>query len=91
MKIEFLPFAKVDYDEAIAYYKEIDNNLSLRFKNEIKNSIDRIVDFPNLYQIVKDDIHKCVVHTFPYSIYYIVEEHIIYIYAIANHHKNFQL
>jgi len=91
VKIKFLPFAKDDFREATAYYKDIDEKLAIRFKNEIVISVDRIINAPKLYRVIRDDIRKCVMHIFPYSIYYIVEENVIYIYAISNHHKKFQI
>ena len=87
MKIEFLKLAKLEFDEAIVYYENESVGLGMRFKKEIRSSIDMILQFPKLYPIVEDDIRKCVTHSFPYTIFYAFREDTVYIYAIANHFK----
>jgi len=87
MKIEFLKLAKLEFDEAISYYENESEGLGVRFKKEIRSSIDMLLQFPKLYPLVTDDIRKCVAHTFPYTIFYAYREETIYIYAIANHFK----
>ncbi len=87
MKIEFLELAKLEFDEATVYYEGESKGLGFRFKKEVRSSIDMILQFPNLYPVVNDDIRKCVTHTFPYTIFYAFRKDTIYIYAIANHFK----
>jgi plasmid stabilization system protein ParE len=87
VKIEFLKLAKIEFDEAITYYEGESLGLGSRFKNEIRSSIDMILEFPELYPVIADDIRKCVSHTFPYSVFYAFRNDCIYIYAIANHFK----
>lgn len=91
VQIEFSHFAKIDFDEAIHYYSQIDDNLANRFQNEIRFSIDRIIYFPKLYAIARDNIRKCITHTFPYTIFYEIQKDTIYIYAVANHYKDFDI
>lgn len=88
MKVKFSKLAKRDYDIAFEYYKKESNYLSKRFKNDIKESIQRILLFPNLYPNVYEKVQKCVVTKFPFTIYYSVKGSAIYIIAIANHYKN---
>lgn len=88
MRVEFLALAKLEFDETIAYYENESEGLGLRFKNEIRSSVDLIVQFPKLYPIFIDDIRKCVTHNFPYTIFYKLEKDVITIYAIANHYRN---
>ena len=88
MKIEFLKLAKLEFDEAIVYYESESEGLGVRFKKEIRSSIDMILEFPMLYPMATDEIRKCVAHTFPYTIFYVLKDETIYIYAIANHFKD---
>jgi len=87
VKIEFLELAKQEFDDAIAYYENESEGLGLRFKKEIRSSIENILNFPTLYPIFMNNIRKCVAHTFPYTVFYTIIDETIYIYAIANHHK----
>jgi len=88
VKVEFLEPARQEFEDAIAYYDRQEFGLGLRFKHEIQISIDMIRKFPKLYPIQKNDIRKCVSRTFPYTVFYRYEEETIYIYAVANHHRN---
>lgn len=88
MKIEFLKLAKLEFEEATTYYDSESKELGKRFKNEIRSSIDMILQFPELYPIFSDDIRKCITHTFPYTIFYTHKNETVYIYAIANHYKD---
>ena len=88
MKIEFLKLAKLEFDEAVMYYEGESEGLGVRFKQEIRSSIDMILEFPKLYPMATDEIRKCVAHTFPYTIFYALKNETIYIYAIANHFKD---
>ncbi|RLA74372.1 MAG: hypothetical protein DRG78_21395 [Epsilonproteobacteria bacterium] len=88
MKIRFSQLSKSDYAEAIKYYKSESVDLSIRFKNDIKQSVNRIQSFPNLYPKINDRVQKCVVSKFPYTVFYTIFKNIIYILAIANHYKN---
>lgn len=88
MEIEFSKASKEDYNISIEYYKKESEELALRFKADIKQSINRIELFPTLYPKINDKVHKCVVSKFPYTIYYTILDEIIYILAVANHYKD---
>ena len=90
MKIKFSKLAKNDFDTSVLYYKKESENLALRFKNDIKQSVNRIESFPKLYPKIDDKIQKCVVSKFPFTIYYILKDDIIYILAIASHYRNLE-
>jgi len=58
MKIKFTTLSKVDYDEAINYYKKESINLTNRFKNDIKQSIKLIQSFPKLYPKIDNRVQN---------------------------------
>ncbi|MEA2017405.1 MAG: type II toxin-antitoxin system RelE/ParE family toxin [Campylobacterota bacterium] len=91
MKIRFSKFAKEDYGTAKEYYKKESISLSIRFINDVKSSINRILEFPLLYPKIDDKIQKCVVSKFPFTIFYTVKNDIIYILAVANHYRNLDI
>ena len=49
MKIKFQRVAKKEYDDALNYYNNENETLGIKFKNEIKQSINNILKFPTLY------------------------------------------
>lgn len=87
MKIEFLPLAKSELDDAIEYYELQLEGLGIRYKGEVKSTIKRIAIFPTAWVEVKPEIRKCMMHKFPYNIYYSIQDDIIIILAIAHQHR----
>jgi len=58
MQIKFSKLAKNDFDISILYYTKESENLAIRFKNDIKQSIKRIETFSTLYQKVNCNINS---------------------------------
>ncbi len=74
-------------EDAKEYYNLQQENLGDRFKQDIKETVDRIIRFPKLYPIARDNIRKCVLHRFPYNLFYTTTEDTILILSVANHHR----
>ena len=87
MTTEFLPLAKSELDDAVEYYELQYVGLGARFKEESKATIKRISLFPQAWTMVRPNIRKCIMHKFPYNIYYSIEENVILIIAIAHQHR----
>jgi len=87
MNIEFLPLAKLELDDAIEYYELQLEGLGKRFKEEVRNSINRISIFPKAWTVIRPNIRKCVMHKFPYNILYSIQKNTILIIAISHHHR----
>ncbi|MDC0932714.1 type II toxin-antitoxin system RelE/ParE family toxin [Arcobacteraceae bacterium] len=90
MKIKFSKLAKNDFDASVLYYKKESENLASRFKNDIKQSVKRIETFPKLYPKIDNQIQKCVVSKFPFTIYYTIKNDTIYILAVASHYRDLE-
>lgn len=88
MKTRFTKLSKKDYSKGIDYYAKESNDLANRFKTDVKQAFKRIETFPNLYPKINEQIQKCILSKFPYTVYYIIKNEIIYILAIANHYEN---
>jgi plasmid stabilization system protein ParE len=87
MKLEFSQLAYTELEDARAYYNLQQEELGERFKKHIKEAIDNIIRFPSLYPKVTDDLHRVVVHKFPYSIFYTLLDETIVIVSIAHQHR----
>jgi plasmid stabilization system protein ParE len=87
MKLEFSALAKTELEDARAYYNLQQKELGERFKEHIKESMDSIIQFPTLYPKVTDELHRVVVHKFPYSIFYVQIDERIVIVSIAHQHR----
>jgi len=88
MKIEFLPEAKAELEDAVDYYELQVQGLGDTFKTIAKSTIKRISTFPTAWTEIRPDVRRCIMHKFPYNILYSVEEDIILIIAVAHHHRN---
>lgn len=80
--------AENDLDEAIKWYKEQSENLSLQLLNEIEETIYKIQKYPEHYQKRYKEIRIIFTRKFPYGIYYTLEEETIFIHAILHNKQN---
>jgi len=87
MRIEFTEPASIEMDDAIGYYDYQDQGLGRRFFNEILEIIELITRFPELWPSNTANTRKATLKKFPYNLIYTIEEDIIYIIAVAHHHR----
>ena len=87
MKIEFLPEAKIEIDDAVSFYNLQVTGLGDIFKDVIKSTVKRIASFPTAWTEVQPNIRRCIMHKFPYSVLYTVEKEFVLIVAVAHHHR----
>ena len=82
-KVLILPQAQDDFRDAVKYYKEIDEKLGKRFVKITKSTVNDLKKTA-MYQIKYEQIRLRIIHKFPYTIHYIVneEEKTIHIYGI---------
>ncbi len=87
MNIIFNELARDELNDAVDFYNLELSGLGVFFKEEIKKSLNRILDYPAAWPAITQDIRKYVLHRFPYKILYSIEKDHIYIIAIAHQHR----
>ena len=87
MKVIFSEIAKHELEDAEAYYELEMQGLGTRFKQEVKSSIKRIIQYPEAWPIETGEIRKCLINVFPYKILYSIENDHIFIIALAHQHR----
>lgn len=87
MNYSFHPEARIELSNAIEYYEKCEAGLGVDFYTEILSSIEKIIDFPEAWTVMGDDIRRCLLNRFPYGILYSVEPQKIYIIAVMNLHR----
>lgn len=87
MKIFFTKLAKQELDDAFIFYELENTGLGIKFNNEIKKSLKRIIKNPEAWSIECGEIRKALLHRFPYKILYSIEKDHILILAIAHQHR----
>jgi len=88
MNVRFHPEVDQEFIEAIAYYEECETGLGIDFLQEVYACIKKAATYPNLWPTIESEVHRCLVHRFPYGVLYSVEEDEIYILAIMHLHRD---
>ncbi|MBZ0257398.1 type II toxin-antitoxin system RelE/ParE family toxin, partial [bacterium] len=87
MRVVFTEFAKHEFDNAVDFYHQESSGLGRKFSNEVKMAVQRITNYPHAWSILRGEVRKCFLHTFPYNVLYSVEKDHILIIAIAHQHR----
>lgn len=87
MKVVFVRLAKLELEDAIAFYELELSGLGNKFSDEVRRSINRINKFPRAASIERSEIRKSLLHKFPYKILYSIETDHIFIIALAHQHR----
>ena len=84
MEVIFLKVAEAELEQAIHYYESEQCSLGLRFKLEVQRTLQRIVEYPMVYQPL-----RCLIARFPYAIIYQYKQSSteILVVAIAHLHR----
>lgn len=87
MKSRFHEAADAELSEAVAYYDGKAAGLGDRFLAEVKAATRYIERYPEIAPIIDEGVRAKVLVRFPYSLMYVVEEHELYIVAVAHQSK----
>lgn len=84
MNVEIVQEAKIELEEAIAYYEEIEQGLGFRFKEEARHSIRWIRDNPLMPRVRTKGYRRVNLKVFPFYVAYFIHAGSIWILAIAH-------
>jgi toxin ParE1/3/4 len=84
MTHRFHPGAAEEFAESVRYYLDRSQALGERFAAEVRRTIRRIVDSPERWRVLEDDVRRCMVRVFPYCILYTIEPEFILIVAVMH-------
>jgi len=73
MRYEFHPEALEEYEAAALWYAERDPELAERFVHSVEEAIGRILEAPDRWRIIDQDVRRCLTRVFPYGILYTIE------------------
>ena len=82
MRYSFHPEAEVELNDAVDYYEKQQENLGLEFAEEVYDTIQRILAFPNAWQLLEDNIRRCMTRRFPFGVIYYERADTIVILAV---------
>ena len=84
MRYDFHPAARREYRDAAAFYEACRSGLGATFTVEVESTIERIMEDPNRWRMVEQDVRRCLTHVFPYAVLYSVEPDSVLILAVAH-------
>ncbi len=70
MTLSFHPLLEGDITDAADYYSQFDPVLPGRFRADLKESLDSIVQFPFMGAVVMDGYRRISLRVFPYMVVY---------------------
>jgi hypothetical protein len=84
MTFDFHPEARREYMEAAGFYETRSSGLGAAFTLEIEATIGRVLEAPERWRIIEQDVRRCLTHTFPFGILYTIEAESILIVAVMH-------
>ena len=84
MRHEFHPEARLEFRESAAFYEGCRAGLGVAFSIEIESVLRRILEAPDRFPFLEDDVRRCLARRFPYGILYTIEADYILIIAVMH-------
>ena len=81
----FLSPAEEEMTEAAMFYESRSGGLGSDFLDDVQRAVDRLSDYPHSGEPIDSGFKRTLLHSFPFSLIYAVEQTGIVIVAIAHH------
>lgn len=87
LNIDISKFAYNEIEESKEYYNLQKDGLGLDFKGDVLTAVNNIATYPNLYPVISGNIRRCLLHRFPFSVFYAVKQKTIVVLSVAHQHR----
>jgi plasmid stabilization system protein ParE len=88
-KIIFAPLARLEFEDAAAWYEKQRPGLSDEFRSDVDTTLQQVLKSPERFRLVPPSTHKITLQRFQkYSIYYSIELDAINVVAIFHSSRN---
>jgi hypothetical protein len=84
MRFYFHELVEAEFDRAVAYYENCRDGLGVEFAQEVYATIDRIIQYPEVWSPMSKNTRRCLVSRFPFGIIYQIKSNSIRIIAVAD-------
>jgi hypothetical protein len=84
MTYDFHPQARLEYREAAAFYESRRPGLGATFTIEVEATIQRILQAPEKWRCLEQDVRTCRARTFAYAILYTLQADSVLIIAVIH-------
>ncbi|MDO9265217.1 MAG: type II toxin-antitoxin system RelE/ParE family toxin [Desulfosalsimonadaceae bacterium] len=88
MRIRIISCAEQEFIEAVDFYNQQCPGLGYEFAVEVKNTLERILDFPEAWPKISTRARRCITNKFPFGIIYQIRQECILIIAVMHMKRN---
>ena len=88
LKLLIRPEAEADIEEAYRWYEKQRGGLGADFLLCLEDGLARIQRNPEMYPIVHKNVHRTLIHRFPYGIFYLIEKNSIVVLSVFHGRRN---
>lgn len=88
MRLIYHPDAEAELIEAVQFYERSVTGLGGEFLAAVDKGIGTILDAPERWRIIEEDVRRYLIPRFPYAIYYRVIGEEIRILAFKHHRRH---
>jgi len=74
--------AEQEFNDAIDHYEAYRSGLGLEFAQEVHETIQRIIKFPDAWYLLDGNIRRCLTNRFPFGVVYYSKNSEIIILAV---------
>ena len=82
LPVVFRPIAKLELDEAMAWYKNRKEGLEAEFKEAVDQTLDKIAATPLRFHPIRGEVRRALLRRFPYAIHFVPEPNAIVVLAV---------
>ena len=82
------PLAEADLEDAARWYEGERAGLAERFFSDVDRTFARIRERPLQFPSVSGNVHRALLHTFPYAVYFRVLDEIVIVLAVLHLRRN---
>jgi plasmid stabilization system protein ParE len=82
------PLAEADLEDAARWYEDERAGLAARFLDDVDRTFARILERPLQFPTVAGDVHRALLHTFPYAVYFRASHEIVTVLAVLHLRRN---
>ena len=82
--IRVRPEAAQDLEDAAGWYEEQNRGLGHEFLEEVRRSLQRVAEQPELYPSLHRNTRRALTHRFPFGVFYRVEVDSIVVVAVMH-------
>ena len=87
MRIRFAEAAITELNDAVAWYEHQQAGLGMRFRSDVREASLRMAGAPLLFPVELEDVRRCVMTRFPYTLRFVVRDEEIWVVTISHQHR----